>query len=77
MLSIAALEQTTPAVSSEHYEFDATRLASTNAASATLLLQVKPSTVEWNRLALATFASTNPWYSYSSNSSFFTNQLER
>lgn len=77
VLSLAALEQAPLPPSAEHYQFDTVRLSSTNAASAAILVQVRQPTLEWNRLALATFASTNPVRSYSSNGSFFTNNLER
>ncbi len=77
VLSLAALEQSSLPAATEHYQFDTARLASTNAASAALLVQVRPPTLEWNRLALVTFASTNPVRSLSSNGSFFTNNLER
>lgn len=72
MVSLAALQEVPAPVVPGPFEMDATRLASTNAASAGLLAQVKPVTLEWNRLALATLASTNPARSFSSNGSFWT-----
>jgi len=77
VLSMAALEQAPLPPATDHYQFDTAKMASTNASSAAILVQVRQPTLEWNRLALATFASTNPVRSYSSNGSFFTNNLER
>lgn len=72
MVSLAALQEVPTPTLHGTFEMDAMRLASTNAASAGLLAQVKPVTLEWNRLALATLASTNPARSFSSNGSFWT-----
>lgn len=71
LLTLAVLQQTPAPVLAETDTLEATQLASTNPASANLLAQVKLNTIEWNRLALATFASTNPTRSLSSNGSFW------
>lgn len=69
---VLAVMQEVPAVSQPHLqEMDVTSLASTNAASFGLLSQVPQPTLEWNRLALATLASTNLLRSFSSNGSFW------
>ncbi|HEY1173149.1 MAG TPA: hypothetical protein VGH19_17400 [Verrucomicrobiae bacterium] len=73
MVSLAALQQAPAPTMHEHLvDYDATQLASTNSASAGLLAQLRPVSQEWNRLALATLASTNPARSFSSNGSFWT-----
>lgn len=71
VLTLAVLQQTPEPIISEATPIDATKLASTNPASANLLAQVQLNTIEMNRLALATFASTNPARSLSSNGSFW------
>lgn len=72
MVSLAALQEAPTPALPHPLEMDTARLASTNPASAGLLVQLRPATLEWNRLALATLASTNPVRSFSSNGSFWT-----
>ncbi|MCD6050522.1 MAG: hypothetical protein K0Q55_1925 [Verrucomicrobia bacterium] len=72
MVSLAAFHDIPAPTPTHLQELDNARLASTNLASAGLLAQVRPVTLEWNRLALATLASTNPARSFSSNGSFWT-----
>jgi hypothetical protein len=72
IVSLAVLQEAPAPVEHSSMELDTMRLASTNSASAGLLAQVRPISLEWNRLALATLASTNPARSFSSNGSFWT-----
>jgi len=72
VVSLAALQDAPTPALPHALEMDTARLASTNSASAGLLAQIRPVTLEWNRLALATLASTNPARSFSSNGSFWT-----
>lgn len=68
---VLAVMQEAPALTKPHLqEMDVTMLAHTNPASMRLLSQIQPCTLEWNRLAMATLASTNPVRSFSSNGSF-------
>ncbi len=72
IVSLAAFHDIPAPTPTHLQELDNARLASTNSASAGLLGQVRPVTLEWNRLARATLASTNPARSFSSNGSFWT-----
>ena len=71
-VSLAAFHDVPAPAPTQTLELDNARMSSTNAASAGMLAQVRPATMEWNRLALATLASTNPARSFSSNGSFWT-----